>query len=53
MIVFAVVVAVVFVVAVAFAVVFVVALPLFGFPSVAARAAGKIRRTTYMDVRVF
>jgi len=26
---------------------------LFGFPSVAARAAGKIRRTTHMDVRVF
>jgi len=28
-------------------------LPLFGFPSVAAWAAGKIRRTTHMDVRVF
>jgi len=39
--------------AVAVAVVFAFPLLLFGFPSVAARAAGKIRRTTHMDVRVF
>jgi len=39
--------------AVAVAVVFVVALLLFGFPYVAARAAGKTRQGEGQDARVF